>query len=269
MVEQEFVATLAVMDRQGSTLPRVFREAWDGEVLRTLTRSPLTATGAHITVLAHCTPGELKLKLKEAQLLGGTLNRFIPIASRRTKLLADGGNVPETVLKTFAGRLADSLDKVTAVREVKRSDEAVDLWREEYGRIRRSRPDGPVACLLARAAPQILRTALCYALACGSVTIERDHLAASIALWTYAESSAEWLFGAQVERAEVDELVEYIRAGGTEGRTRTEISSDHFQRNKTAAEVGVALAELLRDGQIRQKVDKSGRGRPVTRFVAC
>jgi len=34
VVESEFTGALAVMERQGSTLPRVVREAWDGDVLR-------------------------------------------------------------------------------------------------------------------------------------------------------------------------------------------------------------------------------------------
>jgi hypothetical protein len=60
-----------------------------------MTRSPLCATSAHIVIVGHVTPGELRVKLKDAQLDGGTMNRFLPAASRRTKLrpvgVASGG----------------------------------------------------------------------------------------------------------------------------------------------------------------------------------
>jgi hypothetical protein len=71
VIEQEFVSVLAVMDRQGSKLPGIFREAWDGDVLSTLTRNPLTATGAHIVVIGHVTPGELRLGSSTARRCSG------------------------------------------------------------------------------------------------------------------------------------------------------------------------------------------------------
>jgi hypothetical protein len=165
VVEQEFTSMLAVMKREGSILPRVVREAWDGEVLRTMKRSPMVATGAHIVIVGHVTPGEFRLRLKDvAQLVGGTLNRFPVVASRRTKLLSDGGNIPPEMLEEYGTALADAVAGSASFTALQRTPEADELWRQCYAGLRRARPDGPVAQILARCAPQVLRFALAYAL---------------------------------------------------------------------------------------------------------
>ncbi len=56
VLESEFAAVLKVMTREGNTLSTIIRQAWDGGRLATLTRnSPLKATGAHISLIAHVT----------------------------------------------------------------------------------------------------------------------------------------------------------------------------------------------------------------------
>ena len=269
VIEQEFVSVLAVMDRQGSKLPGIFREAWDGDVLSTLNRNPLTATGAHIVVIGHVTPGELRLVLNGAQMLGGTLNRTLPVASRRTKLLPDGGNIPATVLDEYAGLIAGALAAAKERKEVEHTPDVLTRWRATYGHLRRGRPDGPVASILARGAPQVRRLALTYALADHSDVVDDQHMAAALAVWRYVEDTAEWMFGVEVDSGQVDALVAFIAAGGATGRTRTQISVEHYQRNKPAAEITAALGELLRDGRIRQETDSSGRGRPAVRYFTC
>ncbi len=268
VVESEFTSVLAVMERQGSTLPRVVRLAWDGDVLRTLSRhSPLTATDAHVVIVGHVTPGELRIRLKEAQLVGGTMNRFLPIASRRTKLRPDGGNIPEEILDEYGDNLAGSLDRGWSASRIGRTAAADRLWRAEYPVLRRSRPDGPVASMLARAVPQVLRLSLAYALADGAGEIDEPHLRAALAVWSYAEATAEWMFGTEADTGAVDALVTFIAASPT-GRTRTEISSEHFKRNRKADEINAMLTQLVKDGRVREETDRSNSGRPSTRYHA-
>lgn len=269
VVEQEFTGMLAVMERQGSTLPRVVREAWDGDTLRTLTRSPLTATDPHIVVIGHVTAGELRIRLKEAQVLGGTMNRFLPIASRRTKLLPGGGNIPRDILDEFAGPLSDAVKAASGIEEVKRSPAAESLWERAYPELRKARPDGAVASILARSAPQVLRLSLAYALTDASDVIEEEHLAAALVIWRYVEATTKWMFGDHIDSGEIESLIGFIAAAGPTGRTRTEISSEHFKRNKPAAEIDALLGELMRDGRVRQQVEPGRVGRPAVRWFAC
>jgi hypothetical protein len=197
------------------------------------------------------------------------MNRFLPIASRRTKLRPDGGNIPEEVLDEYGAALADSLSCGWSTGRVERSQGATRLWHARYASLRTARPDGPVASILARAVPQVLRLSLVYALADGCSVIAEDHLTAALALWRYVEATAEWMFGAQVDTAEVDSLVAYIASAGKAGRSRTDIYSDHFGRNRTAEEIAALLTPLVSDGRVRQQIDSSGRGRPVTRYSTC
>jgi hypothetical protein len=265
--EPEFTSTLAVMDRNGSILPRVLREAWDGDILRTTTRSPLVATGAHIVMIGHVTPGELKLRMSEAQMLGGTMNRFITIASRRTKLLPDGGNIPPDVLNDCGKVLSERIELARRVDRVDRTAAARDLWHEQYANLRRARPDGSVAKILARAVPQVLRLSLIYALLDGYKAVDEQHLVAALALWDYASATADWMFGGQ-DSGELEKLVVFISEAGKAGRTKTEINEGFFRRNTPAAQIDAMLASLISDGRVRQEKTSTGRGRPSTRFYA-
>lgn len=269
VVEPEFTNTLAVMERHGSTLPGVVRSAWDGDTLRTLTRSPLVATRAHLAVIGHVTPGELRIRLSDAQVLGGTLNRFIHIASRRTRLLSGGGNIPREVIDEYAPIISTALHEAAGRRQVQRTPRADELWEQAYPQLRREMPDGPVASILARSAPQVIRIGLAYALADRSGVIDAEHLAAALAIWRYAGETAHWMFGREIDNGEVEALITYIRVGGAAGRTKTEIYSEHYQRNRPAAEINAMLGELMKDGRIRQEIDRSRGGRPAVRFLPC
>lgn len=269
IVEQEFTSMLAVMERQGSTLPRIVREAWDGDTLRTLTRNPLAASDPHVVVIGHVTAGELRLRLKEAQILGGTMNRFLPVASRRTKLLPAGGNIPDEILNEYGPCISEALTAGSAAGELKRSDDADALWVKAYPLLSRARPDGPVASILARARPQVLRLSAAYALADLSDVIDEGHMQAALAVWRYVESTAEWMFGDHVDPAAIDGLIGFIATGGATGRSRTEISVGHYQRNKSAADISAVLGELMKDGRVREEVDRTGVGRPTVRYFAC
>jgi hypothetical protein len=191
----------------------------------------------------------------------------LPVASRRTKLLPDGENIPREILDEYAPTLADHLDRCRQVERVERTDTADKLWHARYAKLRKARPDGPVAKILALSVPQVLRLALAYALADGCGVIDEQHLAAALALWSYVEATAEWMFGAEVDTGEVDELVAYI-ATGVSGRTRTEISVEHFNRNKKSSEIRIMLGQLMADGKVREETDKTSPGRPVTRYYA-
>lgn len=270
VIEEEYTSVLAVMDRQGNTLSKQLREVWDGKRLQTLTRGrPLVATNAHIVVIGQCTPGEFRIKLKEGQLLGGTINRSLLIASRRSSEQPHGGNIPEEILAEYGPAIAETISSGTRDAEIELTADATALWTAEYGRLVRARSDGPVAQSLSRARPQVKRLALTYALADGSEVIDEPHLRAALALWRYVEDTAGWLFGAHVDTGETEGLLTFIREAGATGRTRTEISVGHYSRNKKSAEIAVVLGELMRDGRIRQETEQSGPGRPAARYFSC
>jgi len=66
------------------------------ETFRTLAKnSPLRATGALVSVLAHVTTEELRRGLTATEVANGFANRFLFVWARRSKLLPEGGSLSD------------------------------------------------------------------------------------------------------------------------------------------------------------------------------
>lgn len=269
--ETEYRSVLSRCRREGNTLSAVLRQTWDCGTLRTLTRkhNKLTATDPHIVVVGHITPRELRSTLDDADLSGGTVNRMLICLSRRSRLHARLGNIPKDVL-TEAGALFSTAQKRAQHRgRVDFTDAFWSRWDTAYRELNRDRPDSWATDATARAVTQVLRLALLYALFDGDDEIGVSHLDAALALWAYAEHSARWVFSTheqETHRQEAGELAAFIRDGGPEGRTRTDISRDFFHRNAKASEITAQLTPLVHDGVVIEVFNETG-GRPTTRYV--
>ena len=90
--EGEFANVLKVATREGNTISTWLRQAWDGTDLGTLTKAPITATRPHISMIGHITAEELRIALTHTDTLSGFANRFLWVASTRSKSLPSGGN---------------------------------------------------------------------------------------------------------------------------------------------------------------------------------
>jgi hypothetical protein len=203
VTETEFVKTLKVMAREGNTLSAVIRQAWDTSDLRIMTKnSPAKATGAHISIIGHITPDELRRTLAEADVANGFLNRFLILCVRRQRLLPNGGgnpNVDELIKRlggalSFAKRLND-LGNLNSDHhgELYRDKEAGALWKDVYESLTEDRP-GMLGAATSRAAAQVLRLQCLYALLDCSPVVHIQHVLAALALWDYSVRSAEFLF---------------------------------------------------------------------------
>ncbi len=81
-----------------------------------------------------------------------------------------------------------------------------------------------------RASPYVLRLSCLYALLDCSKTVRREHLAAALALWKYAEDSARYIFGERTGDRLADDSLTALREAAGGGLTRTDISN-LFGRN--------------------------------------
>jgi hypothetical protein len=68
------------------------------------------------------------------------------------------------------------------------------------------------------------------------------------------------------QREVVAGLANFILEGGSEGRTRTEISVGYFKRHQTAAEIDAELTPLVHDGVVVEVKDET-TARPTTRYI--
>ncbi|MDT5348320.1 MAG: hypothetical protein QOH91_1607 [Mycobacterium sp.] len=269
--ESEYRSVLARCRREGNTLSMTLRQAWDGGTLRTLARkhNKLTATDPHIVVIGHITPREFRSTLDDSDLSGGSINRLLICLSRRSRLNARLGNIPHDVLTRAADLFAKAQKEAQNRGEMKFTDAFWSSWETTYRELNRDRPDSWATDATARGVTQVLRLALIYALFDGAAEIDTSHLDAALALWAYAEHSAKWLFSThdlEIEREAAGGLANFIREGGCDGRTRTEIYRDYFKSNIKAAEITAELTPLVHDGVVTEIRDETG-GRPTTRYV--
>lgn len=265
VLESEFAKLLAATGRRDSTLSAVLRDAWDARTLRSLSKnSPEIATNAHVSVLAQITPMELQSRLDSVEIANGFMNRFVIVASERSKFLPRGGNVPGAVQIELNDRLTVALAKARSHSEVGMSEAAWLKWDEVYEHKLAKRPPGLVGALTARAAPIVRRFALIYALLDGCAVVDIAHLEAALEMWRYAEGSARWVFGDRFGDWIVDDCWQHLREAGKDGLTRTELR-DLLGHRIPSARITNAL-RLLASLDLAEMKKEPTDGRPIERW---
>lgn len=268
IIEPELATVLRRMQGETNSLSAVLREAWETGSLSTLTKnSPLRATGAHVSIIAHTTREELVTSLTETDRANGFANRFMYVMVRRSKCLPEPAAIAETTLAP----LVDELCQVAAAAQhhhvVVRDPEARELWAAVYPKLSEGEP-GLLGAILARAEAHVLRLSVLYAVLDRSPVVRPVHLRAALAVWDYADASARRIFGALIGLSVADTILAALRKRGP--MTRTEIR-DLFHRNKTEAEIEAVLAVLESKGKVRKttRPPESGKGRPAEVWEAA
>jgi hypothetical protein len=265
VVEAEFASVLRQIERQGNTLSAVLRTAWESGSLRSLVKhSPTRATGAHISLIGHCTAEELRRYLSTTEIANGFGNRFLWFCVKRSKLLPDGGCPDPLVLAGLRQRLNATLAFARGVDVVGRNPEARAIWHAVYGELSEGTP-GLSGALTGRAEAHVMRLAVLYALLDRSAEVRAEHLNAALALWDYVDASVRHVFGDRLGDPVADDLLRILRAAA-DGLTRTQISN-HFGRHQSTDRISQALALLAEHYRVHRRQSATG-GRPEERWYA-
>lgn len=260
VLESEFASVLKVVAREKNTLSALMRQAWDKGDLQTLTKnSPTKATAAHISIVGHITRNELRRLITETDLANGLANRFLWVCVRRSQCLPDGGNLSDEELRPLACALADAVEFARDVGQVRRDDEARQIWHEVYPELSTGKP-GLLGAATSRAEAHVMRIAVLYALLDQSDRVRAEHLRAALALWRYCEQSAQYIFGSALGDPMADEILRALR-NHPDGMTRDEIRN-HFNRNKSAQEIARALS-VLQEANLVERHQRGTGGRPA------
>ena len=267
----EFRTVMAQARRESNILSATLRLAWDSPwVFSVPTRNtPYKATGAHIVMVAHVTPGEFRAKIDPSEIAGGLLNRYLIIASRSSKDLPNEPAYPAEELIAFGKRLRGAIDQAQELGEkrIGMTAEARKLWVDNYGELKNPTgaqtedEEGIVAAVVTRARPHVLRIALTYALLDCAQIVDVPHLTAALALWKYSLDSARWLFRAA--NPDLVKLRAFIDESGTTGRSKEEIRSDLFGRHLKAEDIDALLTQL---GSDYEEYTMPTKGRPRTMY---
>lgn len=269
VIESEFGRVLRVAKRETNTLVPILCSAWDGKSLHIMTRqTPLTATDPHISLIGHITSDELRAHLDDVNVFNGFANRFLWACVRRSKLLPDPKPLPTADHDRFQKLMGRAVVAAQRRGEVHRSKQANRLWSDGLYAALVAGRSGLFGAATDRAAPQVMRLALVYALLERASRIDRTHLESAHALWTYCEASARNLFGARgnAEYADADTILQALQMAGRDlGLTRADIYRDVFHKNKDREGITRQLQYLLDNGFARFEMVKTS-GRPVERW---
>jgi DNA replicative helicase MCM subunit Mcm2 (Cdc46/Mcm family) len=230
--------------------------------LHVLTKNnPATATGAHISVIGHITADEVRRYLDRTEIANGLANRFLWLCSKRSKCLPDGGRLSDAELSPLLTRLQNTVAFARNIGQLHRDEDARAAWNKVYPQLSRESP-GLFGAITSRAEAQVTRLSCIYALLDLSPTVRAVHLKAALALWSYSEESAKFIFGNSLGDPAADEI---LRALQQSSLTRTEISS-LFGRHASANDIDRALSSLVAAGLIKH-VREQTQGRPADRYI--
>ena len=266
VLEPEFARVLRVAARQGSTMSAIFRSAFDGDQLQSRTKdNVMTATNAHVSIIAHVTRAELAAEFTQSDTLNGFANRFLWVAAKRGPLLPHGGDTDQLDAYTdgCVQVLGDVLQHARQTGSVALDDDARALWEAAYTALADDLP-GTAGAVTARAEPISLRVALIYALLDGARVIRREHLAAALAVVDHGLQTAVDLFG--TSSSDADQVLRRLRAAVGYTLSTTAISrsfSGHWPTEKLQA----ALDVLEEAGEAYPTTVSTG-GRPATHWTA-
>jgi hypothetical protein len=242
-IEEEFSRVLKVCGREGNILSEILRQGWQSGDLNVITKgNALRATGAHISIIGHVTPEELRRKITETDQINGYANRFLWVCVRSSKKLPDGGHVNVKAAADLEERIQDAVEFGREVGRMRRTKEASVLWHAEYKR-GIAEYTGVLGAVTARAAPQIVRLSILYALLDKCESIKRCHLEAALAAWKYCEDSARYIFGDALGDPVADKILAALRRS-KDGLTRSQIYKSVFGSNLKSEEIDRALTTL-------------------------
>jgi hypothetical protein len=224
----------------------------------------LRATNPHISLAGDITVEELRGLLSRLELVNGFANRFLFVCTRRSKSLPQGGGLADAELNQLATKLRKALDAARKIGRVVRSPDAQELWAKMYEELSADRP-GLLGAATGRAAAQVFRLSLIYALLDGSGIVRPEHLKAAREVWRYCEDSARHVFG-EAQDPVAEKLLTAIRNAGEAGLCGTGVR-DLFGRHQSIKVTNRALADLHAAGLVT-KITVKTRGRPQTRWIA-
>jgi hypothetical protein len=258
--EGEFAQILQAMKRGGNSVSTVIRNGWDSGMLATVSKKPMVATNCHFSMMCDVTREELAYLGKREQTNGFT-NRCLWCFSKMPRLLPLAKPIPlnlvEKELNQIKGaiKMAYLLDSV----EMRRTAEADEYYCDIYKGLV-ERPDGVWGATTHRAAAQVVRLSMIYALLDQEVVIGVNHMIAAKAFWDYCDQSARWAFEGRAYDEHAQRILDALQYGEL---TQTDLH-DLFQRHLSKPMINQALKEI---SHLVEVVTEKTNGRNKTSYM--
>ncbi|MFZ0995781.1 MAG: hypothetical protein WAO09_07370 [Candidatus Dormiibacterota bacterium] len=266
IVESELATVLRRLEREGSSLSALMRNAWDRvhpleALVSERSRAQARAAKHHISVIGHITRAELARYLTRTEAANGLGNRFIWACVKRARLLPRGAASPN--LNDLVVRLHQVLQFAATLDDpVDFDSEAAAAWEAVYEPLSEGKP-GLLGAMIARGEAHVVRLATAYAVLDLSPVIQLPHLLAALAIWDFSEASARYIFGEELGDSDADEVLRALRES-PDGLTTNQLR-DHFSRHWESKRIDRAVSALGDQGIVELGTEATG-GRPAKRY---
>jgi len=262
-VQTEFVTVLNLSKGDSNIISSVLRDAWDGGTLTTLIKNSRDiATNPHISIIGHITPTELNQSISKSDLSNGFANRFLWVFVEMTKELPFGGDLDDSELIPIAEKVKDIIKWVNSKNEIKMiwDEEAKGAWIECYSDLVKDF-DGVLGTVTSRAAPQVLRLTILFAIMDKNKIMSKKHLESALILWRYSLQSADYIFGNNMNGKIQNKILVELENKKV-SLTKTEIHK-LFNNHIPKGDIDTSLSYLLQIGKISKRKEQTN-GKPKT-----
>jgi hypothetical protein len=263
VIETEMAMVMAACAREGTKLPGILRQAWEGDRLSILNRVKTVASYSHIAIIGHITPREFRGRLRESDLAGGTWNRYLPLYVERRKLLPLPAGLDEQELATLTKEFGEAIHRAQGCSLITLTPEAASLWRDQlYREFTDFDEDTAAADFVQRAAPYCRRLAALHAALDGRGKADAEDLAAAAHLIRYSIASARYVLDPAPRDVNLDKLRRAVDEAGMAGLSREE-AVKLFSGHLTKSDMDELISRLTADGSYAAESLPTG-GRPKT-----
>lgn len=263
-VQTEFVSVLSLSKGESNIISQVLRDAWDGGTLTTLIKhSRDISTNPHISIIGHITPTELTDNISKSDLSNGFANRFLWVFVEMTKELPFGGDLKDSDLKLIVVKVKSIIDWVNDQKEIEMiwDEGAKQTWRDSYGDLVQDF-EGVLGTVTSRAAPQVLRLTMLFAVMEKDNVMKKEHLKAALTLWKYALKSADFIFEDNMNGKTQNKILLGLTTNHN-GLTKTQIHK-LFNNHVSKEDINTSLSYLSQFEWIyKQTIPTNGKNKTI------
>lgn len=264
--DMEFRSALAYAKRPGSTLAATVSGLFDNGCAEQFVKSnKISATGAHVNILAHTSCVDFSALRNDAQQSNGFASHFLWFLVDRLKQVPRPKSMTNENVELFQKSIASRILAAKCLTSVKMSKPAWELWDDIYPGLTKHVPN-VAGSVVSRSEIHTIRLALLYALVAGHTTIMTADLIAAHALVQYARESAFIIFKGIQSDNHKDKILCALRTAPNHKMSRADINSKVFNRNTPSDVIKRALSEMVELKLITVIKDTSKTGAPKTIF---
>ena len=263
-VQTEFVSVLSLSKGESNIITQVLRDAWDGGNLTTLIKNNRDiSTNPHISIIGHITPTELLDNISKSDLSNGFANRFLWVFVQMTKELPFGGDLKDSDLMSIVEKVRSIIEWVNVQKEIEMiwDEGAKQTWRDSYGDLVQDF-EGVLGTVTSRAAPQVLRLTMLFAVMEKDNVMKKEHLKAALTLWRYALRSADFIFGNNMNGKTQNKILLGLTTY-KKGLSKTQIHK-LFNNHALKEDINASLSYLSQIGKIyKQTIPTNGKNKTI------